>query len=317
MVASVADLLRANGGLGNQLLARAPQVVIFILVILIGARLALLLVKLAGPSSPPPTAADPAIQLPARSVVDVPSILRANLFGQSVSVLDSRNAPITSMPLTLTGIIAAWDSRGQLVPSGGFAIIGTSPTDIKSYRVGGMVPGGARVHEVHRDRVLLDRGGSIEALMLPPRQGMMAAAPPPAPLAAAGAVPVQRVQQAIRDNPGMLNQVMTRSAVLVGGRLQGMRVNPGPNRQAFDKLGLRPGDLVTAINGTPLSDQTRAEEVFNSLSSAAEANITVERNGTRQDLHLNLAEIANEAERMAQGTANPAPGQPPGPDSAR
>ncbi|MEO8315041.1 MAG: hypothetical protein ABI645_09625, partial [Pseudomonadota bacterium] len=65
-----------------------------------------------------------------------------------------------------------------------------------------------------------------------------------------------------------------------------------------------------------LSDQTRAEEVFNSLSSAAEANVTVERNGNRQELHLNLAEIANEAEKMAQG-ANPGPGEPPGPDSAR
>jgi hypothetical protein len=44
----------------------------------------------------------------------------------------------------------------------------------------------------------------------------------------------------------------------------------------------------------------------------------VERNGTRQELHLNLAEVASEAERMAQqGTANPATGQPPGPDSAR
>jgi general secretion pathway protein C len=313
-VATVAELLRTNGGLGSLLMARAPQLAVLVLVILIAVRAATLLVNLAGPAAPA-TAPDAPVQLPTRKVVDVASILRANLFGQSASVLDSRNAPVTSMPLTLGGVVAAWDSRGRLDPKGGFALIGTTATDIRNYRVGGVVPGGARLYEVHQDRVLLDRGGSIESLLLPARVGT--SPPPPSPTAAAGAVPVQRVQQVMRENPGILNQIMTRSMVMTGGKLQGLRVNPGPNRQAFDKLGLRPGDLVTAINGTQLSDQTRAEEVFNSLSNAAEANITVERNGTRQELHLNLAEIASEAERMAQGTANPGTGQPPGPDSAR
>jgi general secretion pathway protein C len=314
-VATVAELLRINGGLGSQLISRAPHLVVVILVVLIGVRGALFLVSLAGPPAAPPAPDAAPIQVPTRAVVDVASILRANLFGQSASVLDTRNAPVTSMPLTLGGVVAAWDSKGRLDPKGGFALIGTSATDVRNYRVGGILSGGARLHEVHQDRVLLDRGGSIEALMLPPRVGLPA--PPPLPPVTGGAVPVQRVQQVMRENPGILNQIMIRSAVLANGKLQGLRVNPGPNRQAFDKLGLRPADLVTAINGTPLSDQTRAEEVFNSLSSAAEANITVERNGTRQELHLNLAEIANEAERLAQGTANPGLGQPPGPDSAR
>jgi general secretion pathway protein C len=297
-------------------MARGPQLAVVVLVVLIGVRAAFLLVKLAGPA---PLAPDPlaSVELPTRQVVDVASILRANLFGQSASVLDSRNAPVTSMPLTLGGVVTAWDSKGRLDPKGGFALVGTTPADIRNFRVGGEVPGGARLYEVHQDRVLLDRGGSIEALLLPPRVGLPPPPPPPPPQAAAAPVAVQRVQQVMRDNPAILNQIMTRTAVLTGGKLQGMRVNPGPNRQAFDKLGLKPGDLVTAINGTPLSDQTRAEEVFNSLSSAAEANVTVERNGARQELHLNLAEIANEAERLAQGAANPGTGQPPGPDSAR
>jgi general secretion pathway protein C len=311
-VATVAELLRTNGGLGGQLLSRAPQMVVVILVVLIGVRGAFILAQLAGPPVPEPFPATAPIQLPANRGVDVAPVLRANLFGQSDPVLDSSNAPVTSMPLVLGGVVAVQDSKGVHDPKSGFAQIGTTATDVRNYRVGGSVPGGARLHEVHRDRVLLDRGGSIEALLLPLRLGT----PAPPPPVAVGAVPMQRVQQVMRENPALLNQIMSRTAVVVGGKLQGMRVNPGPNRQAFDKLGLRPGDLVTAINGTQLSDQ-RAEEVFNSLNNVAEANITVERNGTRQELHLNLAEIANEAERLAQGTANPGPGQPPGPDSAR
>jgi type II secretion system protein C len=115
----------------------------------------------------------------------------------------------------------------------------------------------------------------------------------------------------------MIRQIMTPTAVTENGKLMGMRVYPGSNRQAFDKLGLKSGDLVTAINGVALNDQTKADQVFNSLSSSAEAQVTVTRNGTQHDLRLNLAEVANDAERLAQGSATTGPVQPPGPESAR
>lgn len=292
--------------------ARAPQLLVGALVILIGVRGAFLLADLAG-SPLPPIDTSSAPQVPAaistRNVVDVASIQRANLFGQSVAPAGESDAPVTTMSLVLGGVTAAKD------PKRGSAMIGTSLADIKFYRVGGSLPGGAQLHEVYRDRVLLDRGGTIEALLMPARLGLPP--PPPPPVAAmASAAQVGRVQQIMRDNPNMLNQVLSRQAVFADGKLRGMRVYPGTNKQAFDKLGLKSGDLVMAINGLQLADQTKPEEVFNSLSNAAEANITVERNGTRQDLHLNLAEIANEAERMAQqGPATP--GAPPGPEIAR
>jgi general secretion pathway protein C len=95
-----------------------------------------------------------------------------------------------------------------------------------------------------------------------------------------------------------------------------MRVYPGTNAQAFNRLGLRAGDLVTAINGTTLQDQTRGNEIFNSLSGAAEARVTVIRGGSPMELQLNLAEVANEAERLAQAPADT--GVPPGaPEGAR
>jgi general secretion pathway protein C len=318
-VATVAELLRSNGGLGNQLISRAPAAAMVIIVLLIAWRAALLLALLAGPPPSTPLPDVSPVRLPARSGVDINSIQRSNLFGQNVVVLNSSNAPVTSMTLTLSGVVTAYDKKGQLDPKGGFALIGTTPTDGKNFRVGALLPMGVRLHEVYRDRVLLDRGGSIEALLLPPRAGTLPPPPPaPAPGApAAGAASAQRVQQVIRDNPGIIRQIMTPSAVFENGKLKGMRVTPGPNRQAFDKLGLKTQDLVVAINGSVLSEQTRAEEVFNSMNSLAEANITVERGGARQEIHLNLAEIAAEADRMAQGSANGGPGQPPGPDSAR
>ena len=57
--------------------------------------------------------------------------------------------------------------------------------------------------------------------------------------------------------------------------MRGFRVYPGANRQAFARLGLRAGDLVTAINGTPLDDKDRAQEIFGTLNSSTDARVTV------------------------------------------
>ena len=79
----------------------------------------------------------------------------------------------------------------------------------------------------------------------------------------------------------------------------------GRNRQAFSRLGLRPGDLVTAINGTPLDDPSRGPEIFRTLGSSSEARVTVMRNGQQQDLNLNLAQVAQEAEALVGPQAMP------------
>jgi general secretion pathway protein C len=112
--------------------------------------------------------------------------------------------------------------------------------------------------------------------------------------------------------------------VFADGKQRGYRVYPGRNRQAFIRLGLRPGDLVTGINGTPLDDPARGQEIFRTLGSSSEARVTVLRNGQQQDLTLNLAQVAQEAEAVvgpqsnapgdqAQPAQPPQPAEPPNP----
>jgi general secretion pathway protein C len=107
--------------------------------------------------------------------------------------------------------------------------------------------------------------------------------------------------------------------VFAQGKQRGYRVYPGRNRQAFVRLGLRPGDLVTAINGTPLDDPSRGQDVFRTMGSSSEAHVTVMRNGQQQDLTLNMAQVAQEAEAVVgtQGVGpNAAPGEPAQPPPA-
>ncbi|MEO6186270.1 MAG: type II secretion system protein N, partial [Steroidobacteraceae bacterium] len=234
-MATVAQALRFDGALAGQLRNRAPRFAIGLLVILLGVRAALLLSQLAGPEAVDAVPPGPLPAPPTRNVVDVPSILRANLFGQSAAVQGAAGAPVTTMALLLAGVIADTDEKM------GFAMLGTSNTDIKFYKVGASVPGGALLHAVYVDRVLLDRGGVIESLLMPPRVAASMAPPPPPQAMQVYPAPVERVQQIIRENPGILGTVIQRQAVFAGGSLRGMRVYPGSSPEAFNKLGLKAG----------------------------------------------------------------------------
>ncbi len=65
---------------------------------------------------------------------------------------------------------------------------------------------------------------------------------------------VENIRRMVQQDPGLLDQVMRTvpSYDNAAGKLRGFRAYPGRNRAIFSKLGLKPGDLVTAINGQAL-----------------------------------------------------------------
>jgi general secretion pathway protein C len=176
---------------------------------------------------------------------------------------------------------------------------------------------------VYLDHVILDRGGQLETLLLPRLlgPGMHAA---PVVRRAGGADPrtvtaVDNIRRLVQQDPGILDQVMRTvpSYDNAAGKLRGFRAYPGRNRQIFNKLGLKPGDLVTAINGTTLDDPQRSQEVFNTIQTSDHVSVTVERGGQKQEITLNIAEVAAQATRDLEGDAsgaapaNPGGGAPP------
>lgn len=281
--------------------AQGPKIATWILALLLGVQAALIVTDLAGGASltaaKSGNASDAPPPAPQRRI-NVAAIANAHLFGVAgpdPTAVSAANAPQTSMPLVLSGIIAGDD------PSTGLAILGESASSAKVYGVGDPVPGGAKLHAVYGDRVLLDRNGQIESLMLPRQYaagGPTSALPPNA---STENLAVDRVRRVISEQPGAISDVLRPQPVFAQGKQRGYRVYPGRNRQAFVRLGLRPGDLVTSINGTPLDDPARGQEIFSTLGSATEARVTVMRNGRQQDLTLNLAQVADQAEQAASG----------------
>jgi general secretion pathway protein C len=238
---------------------------------------------------------------PAGPAVDVGAIVNAHLFGVAgapdAAAGDPNAVAATQMALVLVGTIAHGD------PARGYAIIGDSAATAKVYAVGKTVSGGTKLHAVYADRVILDRGGKLEALLLPKKftgGGTMAAAPLPQ---AGGSMLGQRLQELAAQNPGAITEILRPQPVFADGQQRGYRVYPGRNRQQFSQLGLMPGDLVTAINGTPLDDPARGMEILQSMNSASQVTVTVERNGQSSQININNAALAAEsaaAEAMSE-----------------
>ena len=236
----------------------------------------------AGKAPATPAAAAPA-GTPAGPSVNLGAIVNAHLFGVAGATdagsADPNSVAATQMNLVLVGTIAASD------PALGYAIVGDSPNTARVYAVGKTITGGTKLHAVYPDRVILDRGGRLEALMLPKKfQGGGMAGPP-----RTGGNPMigARLQELAAQNPSAITEIIRPQPVFANGQQRGYRVYPGRNRQQFSRLGLMPGDLVTAINGTPLDDPARGMEILQSMNSAAQVTVTVERNGQSSQININ------------------------------
>jgi general secretion pathway protein C len=285
-----------------------PLLVSAVLVVLLAWQLVHLAWVLLGAGTPAggPQGATAAAPMPG---VNVPAIVNAHLFGTGGTPATGDSGPVaaTSMSLVLVGTIANSD------PKLGYAIIGESPTSAKVYAVGKTITGGTLLHEVYADRVILDRGGRLEALMLPKTYTGGGLNPPtagPAPVAGDGTIGGQ-LRQMAAQNPAAITEIMRPQPVFANGQQRGYRVYPGRNRQQFVKLGLLPGDLVTAVNGTPLDDPNRGVEILQSMNSAASVTVTVERNGQTQQVTINNAQFAADAAAAAASQAVPVSEIPP------
>lgn len=259
------------------------------------------------PSQPSVMAAAPPPATAPRNAVNVQAIVDAHLFGveQAPALPDAAQAPQTRMNLVLAGTWASQD------PSKGFAFIGESAPTAKMYPVGKAVRPGTTLHSVYPDRVILETNGKLEALLLPrASSGNLTALARPRPAPAAAPTPppaIENLRRMAESNPQAFAEIMKPQPVFApDGSQRGYRVYPGRNRQQFARLGLQPGDLVTAINGTPLDDPQRGMEIFNTIGSADRVTVTVERNGQPQEISLNMAQISIPETRGTENRRDPA-----------
>ena len=176
-------------------------------------------------------------------------------------------------------------------PEFSIAIISDGNNEEKVYAVGDPILAGASLHAVYSDRVVLNENGELTSLKLPRDYEA------PAPVRRRTA-PTRRatrqttsIQSVVANNVTKLADVIRPTPYFVNGQQQGYRVYPGRDRRSFAALGLRPGDLIREIDGQSLTDPAQAMQIFQSLGSAQQVSVTVERNGQPETIVLRTDQL--------------------------
>lgn len=246
--------------------------------------------------------------LPAPASTAAPlSVAKWHLFGNPQNVAMMRlthNAPTTTLRLTLRGTWSLDD------PHEGLAMIEDEHGSEHAYKIGEEVTAAAKLVAVYPDRVVLNHEGVEETLRLP----IAAAVAPPLPAAnrrnlvngqsghassipptfvppsmAHGGIDWSRAQKQLQIDPAELARQVHVAPVFENGKIAGARLSGGGRvAELMQQAGLKPTDLITAVNGTTLSSLSNPQELMDNLKDASSLQVTVMRDGKPATLTLNL-----------------------------
>lgn len=268
-----------------------PTFVNAIIVVMIGLTAARLF-WLLWPQADLPATAGPAVhrQGPAAAPVDMDVIAAAHLFGEkaaggfAASGGPEIRAPETRLDLTLTGIVSSYSGERS------WALIRSGRGEQKPYAVGDTVAGGVKLHAIYANRVILDRNGRYETLTLEYEKGSAGVqrAPRDERVAGDAAQRLSAIRREVLNDPSKISQYIRLQPARREGNLIGYRIYPAGARDLFGELGLKRGELVTAVNGVELDDASGNMEVLRTLSQAASVSVTLESGGERRTMTVNF-----------------------------
>jgi len=248
----------------------------------------------------------------AGSSVDIAQLKALSLFGKADAPKQDQPAAITdkvvdtTLNLTLVGVMESNDETSAR------AIIASSDRqDI--YALNAPLPVGNNItlSKVMNDRVIINNNGQFESLWLYQNgQGPQFAqsAQPIAyePQAVSNPIPIatKPAEQlngrssnygpdvnSPRENRGAaepalaevsrnLADVVAMSIHRENGQVIGYKIRPGRDAERFRAAGLQADDVVTAINGMPLTNPAKIMEIYKNMGNTTSASLEIKRGGS-------------------------------------
>ena len=283
----------------ERVLKLLPKGITIILAVILAVMLASLFWLLVTPKEEQPT---PAITQTPENVPPVTvthygqMIANQHIFGKvdkAKPVVPKKvTPPVTRLNLVLHGIVARKGRKS-------YAIIANGKAKQGIYAVGEEPQSGVKIDSILPRKVILRHGGKLEELALPEKVKASRSnnhLPPVNTIASPHLNPVGMspsevsggnklpendlgaLRDALTNNPDKILEIASiTESKDQDGNLIGFRLSPGKNRKLFRKLGLRPGDIVTEVNGVVLDSPAKGLMIMNELSSAASISITVKR----------------------------------------
>lgn len=230
----------------------------------------------------------------AKRDIDLQVLLAANLFGtaeipESSTFTSPDQVPLSSLNLILTGVVVAGEES--------IALISVSGQQQLPYTIGEEVAQGAILDTVYPDRVILQRSGILESLVLKDAvdsliQTETTRSRLPAKISIndirsmggnSYSFPHQLIKEQLK-NPKFLSDARIVPRKNGGGFLV-QRLKKG---SLYEKLGLKRGDVIESIDGQAINTAQDAMSHYQKLNGQGQIQVGVVRNGQPQMLQFYL-----------------------------
>lgn len=179
---------------------------------------------------------------------------------------------------TLFGTVVAEDKSLALIRSG---------KELAAYHLNDELPDGGKIEEIRRNRVKIrNQDGSLTTLEI-----METPTGATAGKAVASETPEIRkidedrwlipreTAEATRQNLAEELRLAQMQPRIVDGQTNGFMIRSIKRRSLLNKLGLRRGDVIMAVNEMALDSPEKALQIFQQLREARQINVAVERKG--------------------------------------
>lgn len=222
-------------------------------------------------------------------------LISENPFDQGETELVVEDVPETSLNLQLDGLRMSTEGGGA-----GNAIIRTPDGIGANYRVGDQILPGVTLERILSDRVIINRDGADETLMLGGRGvGLSVISDDSQVVTDNGIAETERDTGAESRETGVITGrlagpdqlfgAINAGPVMTNGSLSGYRLNPIGSADTMRQAGLEPGDVLLQINGTSVVNLD-ITDVIDRISAMQTAVLEVNRNGSQRTVRLSFGE---------------------------
>jgi general secretion pathway protein C len=255
------------------------------------------------------------------SSVNIAQLKALSLFGKADAPKQDQPAAIssqvvdTSLSLTLVGVMESSDDNSAR------AIIASGDRQ-EVYAVNAPLPVGSNVtlFKVMNDRVIINNNGQQESLWLykndqhpqtyqPAQYSQNTAVEPqtiqsPQPIATKPAdLPSGRISTygpeaqsparaggdpALAEVSRNLADVVAMSIHRENGQVIGYKIRPGRDAERFRAAGLQADDVVTAINGMPLTNPAKIMEIYKNMGNTTSASLEIKRGASVINVNVEI-----------------------------
>tara|TARA_R110000868_G_scaffold124025_5_gene328107 strand:- start:10797 stop:11633 length:837 start_codon:yes stop_codon:yes gene_type:complete len=211
----------------------------------------------------------------ARHTAEIGSLPSAQLFADRTASLSSA-VEIAAIPESRLNLVVRGIRTGQAAADG-VAFLQTPDGRDGIFRPGDEIVDGVTLHSLDEERIIIDRRGVLEALVLRETRPSAATSAPAAVAASAGRTRGRAPGDIFRVEP-----------VFEGRELIGYRMATESD-VALTALGLRRDDILLAVDGQILAEAGDVAELFESLQGHETISLSIRRGGVPLTLQVDLS----------------------------